>query len=64
MVSLTYAADEMTAVVPQSVRGDLLKIEGEYYTADDTAGHEVSVHVDKTTKLDGPSRLVTRSKFK
>jgi hypothetical protein len=31
----------------------LLKIEGEFYTVHDTAGHEVHVHVDKTPKLDG-----------
>jgi hypothetical protein len=31
----------------------VLKIEGEFYTVHDTAGHEVRVHVDKTTKLDG-----------
>ncbi|MGE3817566.1 MAG: hypothetical protein AB7G68_20530 [Nitrospiraceae bacterium] len=48
-----YAADEMAASGPQSIKGDLLKIEGEFYTVHDTAGHEVRVHVDKTTKLDG-----------
>jgi signal transduction histidine kinase len=53
MTTLTYAADEMTAPGPQSFKGDLLKIEGKFYTVHDTAGHEVKVHVDKTTKLDG-----------
>jgi hypothetical protein len=48
-----YAADEMAAPGPQSIKGDVLKIEGEFYTVHDTAGHEVRVHVDKTTKLDG-----------
>jgi hypothetical protein len=28
-------------------------MEGEFYTVHDTAGHEVRLHVDKTTKLDG-----------
>jgi len=53
MTTLTYAADEMTAPGPQSFKGDLLKIEGEFYTVHDTAGQEGGVHVDKTTKLDG-----------
>lgn len=52
MVMLSYAAGEMGASGPQSIKGDLLKIEGEFYTVHDTAGHEVKLHVDKTTKLD------------
>jgi hypothetical protein len=43
----------MAACTPQSIKGDLLKIEGEFYTVHDMTGHEVRVHVDKTTKLDG-----------
>ena len=35
------------------VEGDVLKIEGEFYTVHDTAGHEVRLHVDKTTQLEG-----------
>ena len=35
------------------VKGDLLKVEGEYYTVHDMAGHEVRLHVDKTTHLEG-----------
>jgi ribosomal protein S1 len=35
------------------VEGDILKIEGEYYTVHDTAGHEVRLHVNKTTHLEG-----------
>jgi ribosomal protein S1 len=35
------------------VEGDVLKIEGEFYTVHDTAGHEVRLHVDKTTHLEG-----------
>jgi alanyl-tRNA synthetase len=53
IASLSYAADDMAAPGPQSIKGDLLKIEGEFYTVHDTAGHEVRLHVDKTTKLDG-----------
>ncbi len=35
------------------VEGDVLKIEGEFYTVHDTAGHEVRLHVDKATHLEG-----------
>lgn len=52
MATLTYAAGEMAAP-SQTVNGDVLKIEGEFYTVHDMAGHEVRVHVDKTTKLEG-----------
>jgi len=48
-----HAAADTSVPGHQSIKGDLLKIEGEFYTVHDTAGHEVRVHVDKTTKLDG-----------
>ena len=35
------------------VEGDVLKIEREFYTVHDTAGHEVRLHVDKTTQMEG-----------
>ena len=35
------------------IEGNVLKIEGEFYTVHDTAGHEVRLHVDKTTHLEG-----------
>lgn len=41
------------AVGSKLVEGDALKIEGEWYTVHDTAGHEVHLHVDKTTHLEG-----------
>lgn len=47
IATLSYAAGS------KLVEGDLLKIEGEYYTVHDTAGHEVRLHVDKTTHLEG-----------
>jgi len=53
MASLSYAADDMAAPNTQRVTGDLLKIEGEFYTVHDKSGHEVRLHVDKTTKLEG-----------
>jgi hypothetical protein len=35
------------------VRGELMKIEGEFYTVRDAEGKEIRVHVDKGTKMDG-----------
>ncbi|MEO7817604.1 MAG: hypothetical protein ABIS18_00485, partial [Actinomycetota bacterium] len=35
------------------VERDVLKIEEEWYRVHDMAGHEVRVHVDKTTQLEG-----------
>ena len=54
MASLSYAADDMAAPGSQAViKGDLLKIDGEFYVVKDTAGKEIRLHVDKTSKLDG-----------
>ena len=53
MASLSYAAADMAAPGTQTVKGDLLKIEGDFYVVKDTAGKEVRLHVDKTTKLEG-----------
>jgi exosome complex RNA-binding protein Csl4 len=53
ITAMSYAAAETSVPGHQSIKGDLLKIEGEFYTVHDTAGHEVRVHVDKTTKMDG-----------
>ncbi len=39
------------------VEGDILKIEGEYYTVHDIAGHEVRLHVNKTTHLEGTFKV-------
>ena len=53
MASLSFAAD-MGAPSTQTVKGDLLKIDGEFYVVKDAAGKEVRLHVDKTSQLDGP----------
>jgi hypothetical protein len=53
MVTLSYAAGDMAQPGSKTINGDLLKIEGEFYTVHDKSGHEVRLHVDKTTKLDG-----------
>ena len=47
------AAGTMATPGSKIVEGDVLKIEGEYYTVHDSAGHEVRLHVDKTTHLEG-----------
>ena len=51
--TLSYAAGEMAAPAPQTVTGDVLKIEGEFYVVKDMTGKEVRLHVDKTTRLEG-----------
>ena len=53
MASLSFAADDTATPSSQTVKGDLLKIDGEYYVVKDTAGKEVRLHVDKTSQLDG-----------
>ena len=59
MTSLTYAAEpmaasgEMAAPGAQAIKGDLLKIDGEFYVVKDASGKEVRLHVDKTTKVEG-----------
>ncbi len=35
-----------------TVKGTLMKMDGEYYSIKDTDGKEAKVHVDKSTKLD------------
>jgi hypothetical protein len=35
----------------------VLKIQGEFYTVHDTAGHEVRLHVDRTTHLEGTFKV-------
>ena len=52
-IVLLTAAGKMAAPGSKIVEGDVLKIEGEFYTVHDTAGHEVRLHVDKTTQLEG-----------
>ena len=53
MASLSYAAGDMAAESTQTVKGDLLKIDGEFYVVKDMAGKEIRLHIDKTSKLDG-----------
>ncbi len=53
IASLSFAAGDMATSSSQTVKGDLLKIDGEYYVVKDTAGKEIRLHVDKTSQLDG-----------
>ena len=53
MASFSYAAGDMAEPGTQTVKGDLLKIDGEFYVVEDMAGKEVRLHVDKTSQLDG-----------
>jgi hypothetical protein len=39
-------------VTKDTVKGTLMKLEGEYYWIKDTDGKETKIHVDKSTKLD------------
>ena len=52
MASLSYAAGDMAAPSTQTVNGDLLKIDGEFYVVKEMSGKEIRLHVDKTTTLD------------
>jgi hypothetical protein len=53
MASYSYAAGEMAAPSSQTVKGDLLKIDGEFYVVKEMSGKEIRLHVDKTSTLDG-----------
>ena len=59
MTPLTYAAEpvaapgEMAAPGSQAIKGDLLRIDGEFYVVKDTSGREVRLHVDGTSRLEG-----------
>jgi hypothetical protein len=44
-----------------TVKGTLMKMDGEYYWIKDTDGKETRIHVDKSTKLD---KLVVGDKVK
>lgn len=47
------APESKTATGPQTVKGDLVKVEGEFYVVKDASGKEVRLHVDKTSKVEG-----------
>ncbi|MDP1767202.1 MAG: hypothetical protein Q8L74_00200 [Nitrospirota bacterium] len=51
--SLSFAADDMAVHSSQTISGDLLKIDGEFYVVKEMSGKEIRLHVDKTTTTDG-----------
>jgi signal peptidase I len=59
MAPLTFAAEpmaapgEMAAPHSQAIKGDLLRIDGEFYVVKEPSGKEVRLHVDGTSKLQG-----------
>jgi hypothetical protein len=58
IVGLATAADKAADTTPitpgpQTVQGDVLKIEGDSYVVKDMRGKEIRLHVDKTTALEG-----------
>lgn len=53
---LTNSSKTM-AMPEQVVKGDVLMTEGEFYTVKDITGHEVRLHVNKDTKLDGKVKV-------
>jgi hypothetical protein len=40
-----------------TVKGDILDIEGEYFIIKDVTGHDMRLHVDKSTKTDGVPKV-------
>jgi hypothetical protein len=57
MAVYSYAASDMAAPSTQTINGDLLKIDGEFYVVKDMAGKEIRLHVDKTTAMDGTIKV-------
>jgi hypothetical protein len=57
MAVLSYAASDIAAPSTQTVFGDLLKVDGEFYVVKDMAGKEIRLHADKTTILDGAMKV-------
>lgn len=61
-IGVTYAAAPMAEkeasptikerLTKDTIKGTLMKIEGEYYVIKDTDGVQHKIHVDKSTKLD------------
>jgi hypothetical protein len=53
---ISYAVGDADAP-SRTVKGDLLKVDGEFYVVKDMAGKETRLHVDKTTQLDGAIKV-------
>ena len=66
MISVSNAADpsgkstemgKSGSSATQTVKGEVLKIDGDNYTIKDASGKEVRIHVDKTTKTQGALKV-------
>jgi len=58
MVGPVVTDSSKTMAMPeQVVKGDVLMTEGEFYIVKDITGHEVRLHVNKDTKLDGKVKV-------
>ena len=58
MVGPIVTDSSKTMAMPeQVVKGDVLMTEGEFYIVKDITGHEVRLHVNKDTKLDGKVKV-------
>ena len=57
MATLSCATADQAAPGSKTVKGDLLKVEGEFYVVQDMSGKENRLHVDKTTQLDGAMKV-------
>jgi hypothetical protein len=51
--NLCARADSSPAMSEQTVKGDVLMKEGEFYIIKDISGHEVRLHVSPETKVEG-----------
>ena len=50
----TKSRDKGKQTAASVVKGELLKIQGEWYTVKETSGNEVRLHVNKETKMESP----------
>ena len=57
MATLSCATADKASPSAQTVTGDLLKVEGDFYVVQDMLGKENRLHVDKTTALDGAMKV-------
>ena len=64
MVEPILTDSSKTMAMPeQIVKGDVLMTEGEFYIVKDITGHEVRLHVNKETKLDGMVKVKVGDKI-
>ena len=52
--------DPGQSAAQQMVRGDVLDVEGEHYVIKDISGHEIRLHVNKDTHMEGRIKVGDR----